>query len=121
MISGRIDVRRTAGGLRLWIPAPGVSPRRSVRLSYAQAGDVIAAIRADTLRPAAGNPTCYLAADETGGARAVLADVCAELCLRDQDMQALGDALSAHMPDRMIPLPSPRTGLAHVMYAPACG
>ncbi|MFD9888037.1 hypothetical protein ACFWY9_01745 [Amycolatopsis sp. NPDC059027] len=105
-MSARIDVRRTAGGLRLLVPAYGV-PRRSVRLSYAQAGDLITAIRAGQVRSVAGDVAVapFTEHAEDAGPCAVLADACAGTYLREQDLRALGNDLCAHMPDRMTPLP----------------
>ncbi|MFC3456324.1 hypothetical protein [Amycolatopsis speibonae] len=122
-MSTRIDIRRTAGGLRLLIPACG-APRQSIRLSYAQADDLITAIRSSQIRHVdeAGNtmalsPLRSWGTDESvqagGTAWTALLDACYWLHLRDPDVTALGDALSAHMPDRMTPLPEPRLQTEH--------
>ncbi|MFE3786040.1 hypothetical protein ACFXPA_48590 [Amycolatopsis sp. NPDC059090] len=101
----RIDIRRTAGGLRLLVPACGRPPRQ-IRLTYAQAHDLITAIRAGRLRAlGAGDATSGVAASPPA-----LAEACGWLHLREPDLAALGDALRARMPDRMTPLPTPPKG-----------
>lgn len=106
-MTGRIDVRRTEGGLRLLVPVLGASPRRSVRLSYAQAGGLITAIRAGALQP--GDLATPAEGPVDAEVRTALVKACAGTCLGDHDLQTLGDALSAHMPDRMKPLPPARS------------
>jgi hypothetical protein len=104
-MSVRIDVRRTAGGLRLLVPVMGESSRRSIRLSYAQAGALIEAIRGGDVCCAAGDLEVSRRPADDVDVGATLAHACAGTYLRTQDLEALGTALSAHMPDCMKPLP----------------
>ncbi|MFE3175142.1 hypothetical protein ACFXPA_37535 [Amycolatopsis sp. NPDC059090] len=96
----RLDIRRAAGGLRLLVPACE-RPPQPIRLSYAQADDLITRSAL-----AASVPSAQRVARGAGASSAELGEACGWLHLREPDLAALGDALRARMPDRMTPAPS---------------
>ncbi|KAA2267036.1 hypothetical protein F0L68_00425 [Solihabitans fulvus] len=112
----RIDVRRTSGGLRLFVHPPGAS-QWTTRLPYPHAENLIAAIRTHrscTVRTGSDATLAYLPdgsdtedatlACLTGEPTGDLRNATHQLHLSPTDRRTLSDTLRAHLPDRMTPL-----------------
>lgn len=90
-----IDVRRTEGGLRLVLCAPGAQ-RWTTRLGYDDAEELIRTIRSEH--------TCTLHAEPfKHQILSIRTKDCTELDFCGIDADLLANALRAHMPDRMLP------------------
>ena len=102
-----VEVRRAAGGLRLFVRPPAAL-RWSARLGYERVAELLTAIRqaeSCTVRDVAQEDLTlrYVPDQRTG--EAVLACATGTVVLDADDVTLLHDTLRAHMPDRMRPLP----------------
>lgn len=97
-----VEVRRAAGGLRLFVRPPAAL-RWSARLGYERVSELLTAIRQAESCAVPDVALQYVPDQRTG--EAVLACATGSVVLDADDVTLLHDALRAHMPDRMRPLP----------------
>ncbi|SEQ60864.1 hypothetical protein SAMN04488000_103513 [Lentzea albida] len=98
-----VEVRRSAGGLRLLVRPPAAS-RWSARLGYERVSELLTAIRQSESCSVPDVALRYVPDQRTGEAE--LACETGSVLLDAEEVTALHDALRAHMPDRMRPLPA---------------
>ncbi|MCP2246733.1 hypothetical protein [Lentzea aerocolonigenes] len=103
-----VEVRRAAGGLRLFVRPPAAL-RWSARLGYERVSELLTAIRqaesCSVPDVAQKDWTLRYVPDQRTG-EAVLACATGSVVLDADAVSALHDTLRAHMPDRMRPLPA---------------
>lgn len=97
-----VEVRRAAGGLRLFVRPPAAL-RWSARLGYERVAELLTAIRQAESCSVPDVALRYVPDQRTG--EAVLACATGTVVLDADDVTSLHDTLRAHMPDRMRPLP----------------
>ena len=97
-----VEVRRAAGGLRLFVRPPAAL-RWNARLGYERVSELLTAIRQAESCTVPDVALRYVPDQRTG--EAVLACATGSVVLDADDVMLLHDTLRAHMPDRMRPLP----------------
>lgn len=98
-----VEVRRSAGGLRLFV-RPLAASRWSARLGYERVSELLVAIRRAESCTVPDVSLRYVPDQRTGEAE--LECETGSVLLDADEVSALHDALRAHMPDQMKPLPA---------------